>query len=976
MRPTIRPISDSIDGQLEVRMSSGISRSHVNPNSKEKRRPTDQTSKAGPSNPAENTERGQRPTRHGALRDVGAINALAEARMQLHQGRCVIFDEAVRQIDTTTTVEHTTMLLKLGADPNAIPGASEGTRGSRPALYQAIHHGNIPCLRALLRYGADPNGIFGDKAPLEAAVQAGNIETVNLLLNEGASRDNVKSVNKAISKENRDMVQLLLQRGLRADQTSLKVAVSKSQSDIVEMLLEHGIVPDPSALDEAVSRGFYGILQKLLRNVLRFGRLLFEPLTHIPQLLLKALGKLAKAKSLRTVQTAKSMFKLMFRKLFAKVGSLQEMRRLITSSGLLQHAISVQGKRQDNAVGRALCQARQEMCSLVLDQGIDVNGESGCFVDRRHPHSPLTCALKHQVVIREDTSCILEIVELLVIQHHAAVNAPDPLQAPLLLAASGGYQSSTDLLLTGGANYDPRQVPEHHRVLEAAINQNWTATTVTLLQKCPNLRRSYLRDNSAALLCAAVEQKNEPMAQSLLTAGFKVQRSSIRRAVECDMTTTVSQMLIVIADDDVARRHFMDRASSILRQAIRNRNPEIARMLLREGIRGGIATFTETVEQGMTETLQALAANRVRIHRGEDEDALRGCFERCTRMAVDAKNTQMVDCLWRLQREHGFPQTAKLLQDTIRYGNAEMVEFFLGDEVKYYSFTMSLLDATRDKETMRVLWRTAAKCRIQRHDLSQETALRIPTLLQRVVSTADAELVQFMFQAADRRGHADLWGFLSLQIAHRGTDTPEEVKTQLMNHPSNQTGAMLFAAERYDWTMVRKLVKEGAEINHGIANIPLTLSTSRLSGFPPIFHAIYAQDKKAVRGMIRGVNLRDIFNAGRSIEFNTLKGLKSECWTPLHLAVVLFIELALQGPHYGSQDEFEGNCKQRLRIIEDLVDYGADPKLELPMRLVSRATLREQHLSAVHLATKFFSKSWWSKSRVPRSQLLQALRPI
>ena len=93
------------------------------------------------------------------------------------------------------------------------------------ALGMAIEGESIDAVKMLLRLGANPNGaplegsLFGKTTPLMLAAQKGNIQIINILLDDGAD------INK---------------RDYHDEATALIVATEFHQSDAVHVLLDRG----------------------------------------------------------------------------------------------------------------------------------------------------------------------------------------------------------------------------------------------------------------------------------------------------------------------------------------------------------------------------------------------------------------------------------------------------------------------------------------------------------------------------------------------------------------------------------------------------------------------------------------------------------------------------------------------------------------------------------------------------------------
>ena len=237
-----------------------------------------------------------------------ARKKLAELNIEYNQDNCY---ERALQGDTLVV----DLFLAAGIEPGCvILGAAQAsnlelvkkslakkpnlnTDLSKQALVMAANEGDSEVVQLLLKKGANPS-----YSSLVAAVQGEHIEITKILLDKGAnpSRDSVnqQEVNQyrylisgmnysplatAVSKENTDIIQLLLSKnvevndGENGESISLISAVQKGNLDIVKLLLEKGANPNStpdnrfsyggsSPLNIAVNNGHTEIVKLLLDN--------------------------------------------------------------------------------------------------------------------------------------------------------------------------------------------------------------------------------------------------------------------------------------------------------------------------------------------------------------------------------------------------------------------------------------------------------------------------------------------------------------------------------------------------------------------------------------------------------------------------------------------------------------------------------------------------------------------------------------
>ncbi|KAI2864964.1 hypothetical protein CBS147321_7110 [Aspergillus niger] len=107
------------------------------------------------------------------------------------------------------------------------------------ALQSAIIGGHTAIVHELLSRGADPNLESSFSTPLRAAVEAGNFELAQVLINAGARVDSHGSLRSALSQRRKDLVDLLLQNGADTHR-SLRDAVHNADLWAFQLLMDRG----------------------------------------------------------------------------------------------------------------------------------------------------------------------------------------------------------------------------------------------------------------------------------------------------------------------------------------------------------------------------------------------------------------------------------------------------------------------------------------------------------------------------------------------------------------------------------------------------------------------------------------------------------------------------------------------------------------------------------------------------------------
>ena len=162
-------------------------------------------------------------------------------------------------------------LLDRGVNPN-----SRGPPDNATALFEATRHHDVPCMKLLLDFGADPE--LEDNLVTAARISFSG--GVQLLLERGTKPNHYKSrwnaMNWACDRQNTEMSLALLRYGASGDDknddgtTNLRYSSRFQRTDIVEQLLAYGCDVElksrlgRTALDEAIQYKSFGNTKLLL----------------------------------------------------------------------------------------------------------------------------------------------------------------------------------------------------------------------------------------------------------------------------------------------------------------------------------------------------------------------------------------------------------------------------------------------------------------------------------------------------------------------------------------------------------------------------------------------------------------------------------------------------------------------------------------------------------------------------------------
>lgn len=156
------------------------------------------------------------------------------------------------------------LLIDHGADPNTC------NRCGITPLMRACREQNVQAVRFLLRHGADLDiecpPRFEQKRAIHFAIQVGNLELMEILLQNGASRSRTENyryspLHEAILKDNVDICKLMLEYGSDVNERTESYATPvmlvcgteglKNRRQLLEVLLSNGA--DVNALSDRVS---------------------------------------------------------------------------------------------------------------------------------------------------------------------------------------------------------------------------------------------------------------------------------------------------------------------------------------------------------------------------------------------------------------------------------------------------------------------------------------------------------------------------------------------------------------------------------------------------------------------------------------------------------------------------------------------------------------------------------------------------
>uniref|UniRef100_A0A1X7US61 Death domain-containing protein n=1 Tax=Amphimedon queenslandica TaxID=400682 RepID=A0A1X7US61_AMPQE len=363
--------------------------------------------------------------------------------------------ELISSIEFHTKPEEVIGLLEAGADPNATEYASD----RKTALIRAIDKNNIGIVKFLLEKGADPN-IGSDmrkRTPLLIAVKSGSIETVDILLTNGArtnvvSKDGKTPLHYAGKSGKVEMLEFWIRRGDydvnvkdKRKRTPLFNAVKSGSVEAVDFLLTNGASADVvdiagttplhcagksgkvEMLEFWIKRGDYdvNVKDKRKRTPL-FNAVKSGSIEAVNILLTNGARADVVSKDKETLlHCAGESGKVEMLEFWIKRGD---------------NDVNVKNKRNKTPLFNAVSSGSIEAVDILL-----TNGARTDVVDK-YDITPLHCASE-----TGDS----KIIKLLITKGKADVNAVDEdKKSPLFNAVKSGSIEAVDILLTNGARTD------------------------------------------------------------------------------------------------------------------------------------------------------------------------------------------------------------------------------------------------------------------------------------------------------------------------------------------------------------------------------------------------------------------------------------------------------------------------------------------------------------------------------------------
>ncbi|XP_019855630.1 PREDICTED: ankyrin repeat, PH and SEC7 domain containing protein secG-like [Amphimedon queenslandica] len=401
------------------------------------------------------------------------------------------------------------LLLEKGADPNC---CVKYYSGGPTALIKAIKNKNIGIVEVLLEKGADPN-IGSDTyegTPLHCAIETGNANIIKLLIIKGNADVNAMDKRKrtplfeAVKSSSIETVDILLTNGARTDvvdeygDTPLLLAVkrgTRSSTQIIKSLIIKGQADVTAACKK------YHINPELSRSEIA------ELLITKIQLIGKPIESHTKPEEvigLLEIETDPNITEYLFGGT-ALITAIENDNIDIVKLLLEKGANPNVTKDNETPLFVAVKSGNIEAVDILL-----TNGARTDVVSKYHG-TPLHCASQ---------TGNADIIKLLIIKGSADVNAVDKDNStPLFIAVKSGSIEAVDILLTNGARTDV--VSKYHGTPLHCASQTGNADIIKLLITKGSADVNAVDKDNSTPLFIAVKSGSIEAVDILLTNGAR-----------------------------------------------------------------------------------------------------------------------------------------------------------------------------------------------------------------------------------------------------------------------------------------------------------------------------------------------------------------------------------------------------------------------------------------------------------------------
>ena len=474
-------------------------------------------------------------------------------------------------------------------------------------LCEALENRHAEVAKLLLTNGCKVNSKNKTSyTPLHFAARNGDIEIVQMLLSRGAkinakNRYGVTPLHDAVLSNKIEIIKLLISQGADVNSsdnkntTPLHVAIEEDSEETVELLLKrsaniHAEGQYGTPLHLAVERGYLRIVEHLIK----YGA--------------------------RVNSTGTSVYSDDTPLQLAVDGGHNEVVKLLLERGAY---VDVQSKGGDTVLYCAVKNGDSVIIEHILKHGPDVNNESnkrafnaavlGC--GRQYgkivrsllqygftvgPEDRNDCNLLHAAI---EKGCLAIVEKLL--KYGADVNISICSTSPLLVATRNKQEEVAKLLISYGADLNPRDAAGNTPVFYAAENSDFGMVELLLSNKA-NVK------DSPQVLNAAVQQNRRDIVEVLLQHGADVNASTVYGVTALHYTAL--------------------NKNGTLSRSFRDKDPdtkgEIARLLLSRGAdvnaraRNGIMTLHAATRKGFARVVDALLEYDADVNRAYEYEKM------------------------------------------------------------------------------------------------------------------------------------------------------------------------------------------------------------------------------------------------------------------------------------------------------------------------------------------------------------------